>query len=364
MKLLYLAAVLAATQADIPNACTGDVFTAYTRCAKFLVPGSQVAPIYTLKSLEGHLAMCYGDWPECTDIQRLGVTPAADCNVFVPRNSYENLKTIFRPCENPMPPRYVDKQLCTANHLILSEYNGQLYTDVVRNNDNEKLVYNTTYQTITVKSNGQCLQAVANHGYDGVATAPCDIKLPDQKWTLSNNRVQMAEKATNACLQTDPFQHSALVTLGPCDKGSPLISKQFFTDCSSVTEKYVYIVSTRGKRVSEYYTGLYFNTPANNFNELFTWDATTQMFKSASNQQCLDSFLDSDGKYKIHTYDCDANNGNQKWIVHADTKQIEHATHKGQCLDGDPTYGDHHLQMWACVPNNENQQWNIEAYNP
>ncbi|OQR86945.1 hypothetical protein THRCLA_22946 [Thraustotheca clavata] len=73
----------------------------------------------------------------------------------------------------------------------------------------------------------------------------------------------------------------------------------------TVTTNYVRIVSTRGKRISEYYSGLYFNDPANNFKELFHWDESTQMFKSASSQQCLDSFLDSDGKYKIHTYDCD-----------------------------------------------------------
>ncbi|OQS01827.1 hypothetical protein THRCLA_21599, partial [Thraustotheca clavata] len=210
MKLLYLATVFAAAQAQVPtNLCTGDILTAYNKCATFLVPGGQTAATYFMGTNEGHFSMCYGDWPECTDIQRLGVTPAADCYVKIPRVAYDNLKTIFRPCENPMPPRYVDKQLCTANHLILSEYNGQLYTDVVRNNDNEKLVYNTTYQTITVKSNGQCLQAVPNpnppYGYNAMATVPCDIKLPDQKWTLSNNRVQMAEKATNACLQTDPF---------------------------------------------------------------------------------------------------------------------------------------------------------------
>ncbi|OQR82980.1 hypothetical protein THRCLA_10998, partial [Thraustotheca clavata] len=185
---------------------------------------------------------------------------------------------VFRPCEDPMPPRYVDKQFCTANHLILSEYNGQLYTDVVRNNNNEKFVFNQTSQTIYVKSSGQCLEAVPNPtgGYNGITTAPCDFVISWQKWKIDANRVSMLDQFFPTCLKTDPFQHSALVTLGPCDGGSPLISNQFFADCSSVNEKYVYIVSTRGKRVSEYYTGLYFNTPANNFNELFTWDANTQ----------------------------------------------------------------------------------------
>ncbi|OQS03041.1 hypothetical protein THRCLA_04643, partial [Thraustotheca clavata] len=162
-----------------------------------------------------------------------------------------------------------------------------------------------------------------------IKTAPCDLQNYNQKWSFEKNRIRSGA----FCLKADPFERGSSVFIDSCDYGNPYISSEFFADCSSVTTNYVRIVSTRGKRVSEYYSGLNFNDPANNFNELFTWDASTQMFKSASSQQCLDSYLDSDGKFKVHTYNCHVNNGNQKWIVHTDTKQIEHATHKGQCLD-------------------------------
>ncbi|OQS01829.1 hypothetical protein THRCLA_05729 [Thraustotheca clavata] len=364
MKIvLCCVAALAAAQYDIPPTCSSEVSSAFYRCTNFLNAHDPFQGVEFLKNPDTHLAICYGDLPACNDIQSLALTSAGACSIsYIKGYLYIVPKDAITPCPDPLPPRVGEIQLCTANRLTLSEYYSQLYTDVVRNNINEKFSYNRTSKTLIAKSNGQCLQAVPNQppltGYGTLKTAPCDSAIQWQKWNLDNYRV--SNPYSGACLKTDPSQRGSVVAVEQCDSGNPVLSKQFFSDCT--TTNYVRIVTTRGKRVSEYYTGLYFNTPTNNFNELFTWDANTQMFKSASNQQCLDSFLDNDGKYKIHTYNCDANNGNQKWIVHTDTKQIEHATHKGQCLDGDPTYGDHHLQMWACVPNNENQQWNIEEY--
>ncbi|OQR83318.1 hypothetical protein THRCLA_23164, partial [Thraustotheca clavata] len=151
-----------------------------------------------------------------------------------------NIKTLISPCPDPLPPRL---------------------------------------------SNGQCLQAVPNPPPDVnngiVKTAPCDLKNEYQTWVIDGNHVRFG----SSCLQIDPFKRGSLVAIAKCDYGNPTLSNQFFADCNSVSTNYVRIVSTRGKRISEYYTGLYFNDPANNFNELFTWDASTQMFKSASSQQ-------------------------------------------------------------------------------
>ncbi|OQS01984.1 hypothetical protein THRCLA_05600 [Thraustotheca clavata] len=255
-------------------------------------------------------------------------------------------------------------QICTANRLLLSEYYTQLVIDVIRNNNNEKFTYNETSHTLEIKSNGQCLDVGPNpppeSGYNTATTSPCDFTSEKQKWIIENNRV--INPYSKRCLSADQKQQGSVVKVEPCDNG---LSNQFFADCT--TTNYVRIISTTtGKRISEFYGGIYFNQPADNFNELFIWDTNTQLFKSASNQQCLDSYLDKDNKYKIHTYPCDTNNPNQKWLLNADFRlshyQIEHATHRGQCLDGDPTYTDHHLQMWECIPNNSNQQWKVVDY--
>ncbi|OQR84609.1 hypothetical protein THRCLA_10810, partial [Thraustotheca clavata] len=348
MKLIYLNALLASVNAQTPGTCSQEVLDAYSKCAGYVAYG-QVAPsaVAAIGSSTGHLSICYGDWPECNDLQLLGLSPAGDCTINTWKGQWTSVRTFISECPNPLPPRPAPVNFCTATKMALSEFYSQLYTDVVRNNENEKFVYNNASRTIVVKSNGQCLEGIPNlapaYGIGGVKTAPCDAKNFNQRWTVDRNQIAIG----SYCLSTDPFKRGSAVTVEGCNYEIQHSSNQFFADCNTVTTNYVRIVSTRGKRISEYYSGLYFNDPANNFNELFTWDAGTKMFKSASSQQCLDSFLDSDGKYKIHTYDCDVNNGNQKWIVHADTKQIEHATHKGQCLDGDPTYADHHLQMWA-----------------
>ncbi|OQS01828.1 hypothetical protein THRCLA_05727 [Thraustotheca clavata] len=232
-------------------------------------------------------------------------------------------------------------QICTSNQWTLSEYYTQLFIDTVHNNNNEKFTYNETSHTLQVKSNGQCVDVGSNPppaaGYNTAVTSP------------------------KRCLSADHKVKGSFVKVEPCNNGNPMLSNQFFADCT--TTRYIPIVSpTTGKRIS----GIYFDQPADNFNELFIVDYKAQMYKSASSQQCLGSYLDSDGKYKLHTYPCDINNPNQKWVLNEDHRfnqfEIEHATHKGQCLDGDPTYPDHHMQMLKCTPKNSNQQWKVEVY--
>ncbi|OQR85899.1 hypothetical protein THRCLA_10614, partial [Thraustotheca clavata] len=316
MKIFYLTVLLAAVNAQTPGTCSQEVLDAYSKCAGYVAYG-QVAPsaVAAIGSPVGHLSICYGDWPECNDLQRLGLSPAGDCTINTWKGAYTNVRTFITECPNPLPPRSPPTTFCTATKMVLSEFYSQLYTDVVRNNNNEKFVYNSASKTIVVNSNGQCLEGIPvpapAYGIGGVKTAPCDPKNFNQKWYVDNNQIMIG----SYCLSTDPFKRGSAVSVEPCNYGKQYITNQFFADCTTVTTNYVRIVSTRGKRISEYYSGLYFNDPANNFNELFTWDAGTKMFKSASSQQCLDSFLGSDGKYKIHTYDCDVNNGNQKWIV-------------------------------------------------
>ncbi|OQR93335.1 hypothetical protein THRCLA_22317, partial [Thraustotheca clavata] len=364
MKTLLLTAVLALAHAEEYDMCKGETLAAYNKCVAFASPGGNIGAYEVLTSNVGILSICYGDWTACTDIQAITQTDTGYCYVPYGNTSIIMLKNVFRPCPNPLPPRVLDKQFCTANKLILSEFYGNLFTDAVRSNNNEKFQYNQTAQTIAVKSNNQCLEVYPNpepnYGFGSVKTAPCDFNKPSQKWVLDNGR--LSNSNYKYCLETNPFKRGSPVTVVPCGNGNPLYSNKFFTECSSITRDFVRIVSSRGKRISEFFSGLYFDTPRDNFNELFWWNSTTQMFKSPMGGECLDAFRDSDGKYKLHTYGCNEENPNQKWIVHADTKKIEHATHRGQCLDGDPTYADHHVQMWGCVPNNINQIWSVEPY--
>ncbi|OQS03462.1 hypothetical protein THRCLA_21161 [Thraustotheca clavata] len=322
-KLLGLCAILAlvAPQPQVYNLCTGPMLVAYLSCSKQLVPPRSSS-------------ICYGDYPDCNEAQKLAITDAGNCYVEEWRGQIILLKSVFRPCEDPLPPRIMEMKLCSLNGVILSEYYGQLYTDIVRNNDNEIVVYNHTGFTLMSKSSGRCLVIAPSFALGLLQQYNVDYTRQEQSRLIENNRVYGAQ-----CLWSDnPFGHSVEVSTKKCDFTYDL--NQYFTDCANVPKNYVRIASTRGKRISEYYSNLYFDDPRDNFNELFPFDASTQMFKSASSHQCLDSYLNTDGKFKVHTYECDANNANRKWIVHADTKQIEHATHKGQCLDDDPTYAD------------------------
>ncbi|OQS03540.1 hypothetical protein THRCLA_04142 [Thraustotheca clavata] len=310
-----------------------------------------------ISSFENRVHLCYGDWPVCNDLVAFASTEAASC--LLSTNSFTYSAASFS-CYPAPPPRVQDIQFCTANQMIMSEYYSGLYTDVIHNTKNEKLTYNISSSTLQVASNGQCLEN--NNGQ--LHTATCDFNNKNQKWKYDisypynyNHRIVTAD--SSLCITTNPTKPGSPATLTSCDWSQSLATGQFFTSCSLFDEPYYTISNVNGKRISEWQTGLYFNTLANNLNELFYYDAYKQMLQSISNNQCLDSFLDTDGKYKLHTYPCDWKNPNQKWLVHSNNKTIEHATHTGQCLDGDPTYADHHLQMWSCTPNNINQQWNM-----
>ncbi|KDO26742.1 hypothetical protein SPRG_20540 [Saprolegnia parasitica CBS 223.65] len=369
-RSLLLAALLASAAAQFtPGTCNKELSDAAFACAKlFPSPsGSPADSFNQIASPDGHLRICYGDVPECNDLQRLALTPAGDCTVLVWKGGYVNLKTVISPCPNPLPPRLQEKRLCTATGLIASEFYGRIYTDIVRNNANEVFLYNVTAKTLVAKSNGQCLVAVPGPphpylGYGGVMTVPCQPSAPLQQWTIQDQRVAATTAGmASFCLDTNPFQRGSGASVGPCNMGA--LSTTTFVECASLTTSYITIKTlTTGHRLSEYYTSLYANAPADNFNELFTWDKPNKMFKVASNNQCLDAYKDANGKFQVHTWACDVKNGNQKWNFNPTTKTLEHATHTGQCLDADPTYTDRHAQMWACIPNNPNQQWSIDTF--
>ncbi|OQS02766.1 hypothetical protein THRCLA_04886 [Thraustotheca clavata] len=350
--LLVLAGVVLVQAGSQFPICSLDITHKYFKCRDSIPLESSysiVVPGPTLSLTSTHLSICYGDYPQCKEIHDIAITEAGKCYIEVWRSMTANLNDEFRPCENPLPPRLVEKQFCTDNGLILSEFYGQLYADIVRNNVNEHFTYNQTGGVIIAKSNGQCLEGVPNfYGGDatGIKTAPCDLNNIYQRWDVMNNEIVNPSRAG---LQAGS-PGSLIAVKYPITK---------FRDCNGGLPIKVHIVSIRGKRISEYYSGLYFDEPRDNTNEVFLWDRNAKLFKSESSQQCLDAFLGANGKYYVHTYPCDEQNPNQKWDVHADTKQIEHVTHKGQCLDGDPTYPDHHLQMWECALNNPNQNWDV-----
>ncbi|KDO26741.1 hypothetical protein SPRG_20539 [Saprolegnia parasitica CBS 223.65] len=262
-----------------------------------------------------------------------------------------------------------EKKFCSVTGLIVSEYYGRIYTDVVRSNSNEVFVYNATAKTLMAKSNGQCLEVYAYPphpylGYGSLSTLPCDASKALQQWSLENDRVYIAKSKylPAYCMEShNAFRPGSTAGVGPCDFSE--VAADTVVDCATVKDKYITIKTLKtGNRLSEYYTGLYANAPANNANELFVWDKPNKMFKVASNNQCLDAYKDANGKFQVHTWACDVKNGNQKWNFNPTTKTLEHATHTGQCLDADPTYTDRHAQMWACTPNNANQQWSIDTF--
>ncbi|EQC30933.1 hypothetical protein SDRG_11411 [Saprolegnia diclina VS20] len=370
-RSLIVAALVASAAAQFtPGTCNKELTDAAFACAKLFpsASGSPAESFNKIASPDGHLRICYGDAPECNDLQRLALTPAGDCTVQVWKGGYVNLKTIISPCPSPLPPRVQEKRLCTATGLIVSEFYGRIYTDIVRHNDNEIFLYNVIIKTLVAKSNGQCLEAVPGppHPYlgdGGVMTVPCRPSEPLQQWTFQDQRVAATTAGmASFCLNTNPFLRGSGANVAPCNVGQ--LSTTTFVDCASLTTSYITIKTLKsGNRLSEYYTSLYANAPANNYNELFVWDQANKMLKVASNNQCLDAYKDNaDGKVQVHTYPCDVNNGNQKWNYNTNTKTLEHATHAGQCLDADPTYADHHAQMWACTPNNINQQWSLDTF--
>ncbi|OQR95700.1 hypothetical protein THRCLA_07641 [Thraustotheca clavata] len=355
MKYLSLA-LIGIVKAQF-SPCPSDIAQKFTQCYNSVParPGYFPASTHLIDSPFTHLAICYGDYPLCNEIQKIALTDAGKCTVNTWRAAFITVSTSFTPCENPLPPRLVDRQFCTSSGLILSEYYGKLYSDVVRNNLNEQFTVNQTNGWIIAKSNGQCLEGELSSGsFNGVKTAPCDPNNAYQRWELSYNEIKSPAGFPIIIDTSNPGS----VVVGGYPSSSKFTSQ--IIDCNQLRPQRVRIVSSRGKRVSEYYSGLYFDDPRDNANEIFLWDPNTKMFKSESSKECLDAYLDMDGKYKVHTYPCDEQNPNQKWdIQRGFPSQIAHQVHTGRCLDGDPTYSDHHLQMWECSVGNVNQEWNI-----
>ncbi|EQC30922.1 hypothetical protein SDRG_11401 [Saprolegnia diclina VS20] len=359
MKCIYLVPLLAASSHAFVD-CSKEVLTAVYKCADSLEPHDDhyVNTVPRIGSPGIHNAICYGDYPQCNDLQQLLGNPAANCDVSLAKGYYVNIgRDLLSPCANPMPPRTKDVELCTGTGLTLSEFSSKLYTDVHVGNENEHFVYNNTDRTLRAKSNGQCVEAIMTPWPGAVHTVPCNGNAEMQQWTIEKERVSALRGGL--CLKAEPARRGAVVGLTSCNFGET--SPAYFVECAAAKPKYV-TVTSQGKRLSEYYTNLYANAPANNFNELFVWDQANKMLKAASNNQCLDAYKDANGKFKLHTYACDVNNSNQKWNFNPSTKTLEHATHVGQCLDADPTYADRHAQMWACTPNNPNQQWSIDTF--
>ncbi|KDO26740.1 hypothetical protein SPRG_20538 [Saprolegnia parasitica CBS 223.65] len=259
-----------------------------------------------------------------------------------------------------------EKRLCTATGLIVSEFYGNLYADVVRSNSNEVFAYNPTDKTLMATSNGECLEAQPFPprpylGYGALRTAPCYPSKPMQQWTLQNDRVYIAESKSLPAYCIDAhsiFQPGGNVGVGPCDFEK--VTSATLLDCTVAKTKYVALKTlTTGKRLSEYYNSLYANVPANNLNEIFVWDKPNKMFKVATSGKCLDAYRDPKKMYHMHMWDCDVANPNQKWNYDPSTKTLEHATHVGMCLHADPTYYDFRAQIMPCTANNPLQQWTI-----
>ncbi|OQS03539.1 hypothetical protein THRCLA_21140, partial [Thraustotheca clavata] len=266
----------------LADQCTSNQYDALAQCSKTVASDiySFIANIANPASLA---TFCAGTWPQCSALKAVATSPDGNCQ-FVLGHSFfvDPIKSFKCPTAAPAGSKRIS--FCTANNLILSEYYSQLYVNKLQNNDNEHFTYNPTTQTISVASNNQCLEAVQG-ATPSLITAPCDNNKANQKWTLDNNRV--ANKGFNACLMTDPNLPGNKVTVGSCDYSTSLGSGQFFADCTTIFPYYVVITSSKGKRISEYNTGLYFNTPVNNTNELFIWDTTRGLIKSMTSGQCL-----------------------------------------------------------------------------
>ncbi|EQC42061.1 hypothetical protein SDRG_00904 [Saprolegnia diclina VS20] len=235
---------------------------------------------------------------------------------------------------------------------ILFEYNNKVYADVIRHNDNEKLVYNAGSQSVVFRSNGQCLDAYKDGDHFELHTWPCDATNANQRWVLSEHKLRHATHA-NLCATVNLTTNGDLVRVEACSESLA----QYIDKCTGATTQYVQIQTCKGnKPLSEAYTGLYADSARQNLNELFEFK--DGYIKSASNGQCLDAFRDG-AKLGLHTYECNFDNVNQKWYV--DNGRIKHSAHINMCLDADPTDATHKAQMWTCFPNHDNQCWKLVA---
>ncbi|OQS03594.1 mucin-5AC-like, partial [Thraustotheca clavata] len=249
-------------------------------------------------------------------------------------------------------PTSGDVQLCTFTQKILSEYNNQVYADIIHGNTNEKLVYNADTKAIQFKSNGQCLDAYQSGDHYELHTYPCNAFNNNQMWLLDSTRHRLQHAVHyNLCVVVNPYQPGDLVRVEACSERLA----QYIDKCTGEDKNYIQIQTCKSnKPLSEYDTGLYADVVRNNLNELFIFkDGAIQ---AISNGQCLDAFQD-DNKLGLHTYPCDQNNVNQKWYM--DSGRIKHSVHKDQCLDADPTDPSNKAQMYQCFPNSDNQCWKV-----
>ncbi|OQR82240.1 hypothetical protein ACHHYP_16338, partial [Achlya hypogyna] len=254
----------------------------------------------------------------------------------------------------PTPNPGTKLSFCDYNRQALSEYYGDIYSDVRRNNANEQFVYDAASQTLVAKSNNQCLDAYlgANNAIQ-VHTYPCDTNNRNQKWIFNTNTNRI-EHATHKgiCMASGPAGSKARVE--PCSQSI----LQFFSNCDApATVGLRFQTCYTNSWLSEYYTGLYADRPRGTINENWAYDPVAQTLQVGSNGQCLDAFPTGNGKYGLHTYACDGGNKNQKWVLQGSL--VKHAVHRNLCLDADPTDNQHRAQVWDCTPYNKNQCWNL-----
>ncbi|EQC25285.1 hypothetical protein SDRG_16839 [Saprolegnia diclina VS20] len=113
--------------------------------------------------------------------------------------------------------------------------------------------------------------------------------------------------------------------------------------------------SISNRVLSEYYQGLYQDTPKGNKNELFVYNEASGALQVQSNGECLDAYA-ADAGFKLHTWACDATIGNQKWTVA--NNQIVHKTHN-VCLTS--IAGKNDVALAACDPNDIRQRFSTSC---
>ncbi|ETV63815.1 hypothetical protein H257_19253 [Aphanomyces astaci] len=121
------------------------------------------------------------------------------------------------------------------------------------------------------------------------------------------------------------------------------------------------LLSAQDYPLSEWNSNLYADVKKDNFNEWWLYNEDILELRSNSNPRvCLDAYP-KDGKYWVHTWECDGANPNQRWHVDMANHRIQHATHPNVCLDADPTAPEHQVQVWECHSHdvNKNQYWSV-----
>ncbi|OQS06895.1 hypothetical protein THRCLA_20268 [Thraustotheca clavata] len=263
--------------------------------------------------------------------------------------------TTSGPTQAPTPtPAGQTVSFCSISNRVISEYYQKLYQDSSKDNSNEKFAFDKATGTIRAQSNGECLDAFWDGSAYKLHTYKCDSTNENQRWSIDNNMI--SHLTHKVCVSSVTSSNS--ITLASCNPND--IRQSWSTSCSSKNVKsYVQLRTKSGKYLSEWNTGIYADTPKSNKNELFELDTANQWIKAVSNGECLDAFLDSDGRGHLHTYACSSSNANQKWIVGNSGKKIRHATHANLCLDVDPNDRDHKAQVWQCYENSDNQAFDL-----